>query len=55
MVEQIRMEFHGFLQSWYTDDFSTAGAGANLLPFIKHIQELGPSRGLYLESENHNF
>ena len=44
------MDFPGFLQSWYADDFSMAGAGANILPAIARIEDLGPDHGFYLES-----
>ena len=41
-VEKIRREYHGFLHSWYADDFSTAGAGTNTKPTIARIEALGP-------------
>ena len=41
LAEQIRTEFPGFIQFWYAVDFRTAGVGANLLPAISRIEELG--------------
>ena len=51
LEDQIWTDLPGFIQSWYTDELSIAGAGANLPPGIERIEELGPARGLYLESE----
>ena len=55
MEERIRTEFPGFIQSWYSDDFSTAGSCANILPAIVRNEELGTARGFYLESEKSEF
>ena len=51
MAQQIVMQFSVYLQSWYADDFSTAGAVTNLLPNIAHIEDMGTDRGFYLQSE----
>ena len=55
MEEYIRMEFPGFLQLWYMDDFIMSGACANLLPDIAIIEELGSAPGFYLESNKSQF
>ena len=55
LAEHIRMDLPGFIQFWYADDFRKAGAGANLLPAISGIEELGTTCAFYLVSENHNF
>ena len=37
LVEKIRGEYIGFLQSWYSDDFIIAGAGTHIKPDIACI------------------
>ena len=51
LVEQIWWEYPGFLQLWYSDDFSTAGADAHLKPAIACIEALGPACGLFIGQE----
>ena len=51
LVEHIRIEFPGFLQSCYADDFITVGKGANLLPAISYIEELVPAHCFCLDYE----
>ena len=57
LTEHIWTGFPGFLQSWYTNDFSMEGAGegANLLPTIEHIEYLGNDHGFYLNYEESQF
>ena len=50
MAEQIWMDFPGFLQSWYADEFIMKVTGTNIMPSILRIGELGPVRGFYLKS-----
>ena len=55
LVEQIQGEYTGFPQSWYDDDFSMPGAGAQIKPAIAHIELLGYSRSYFLEPEKSQF
>ena len=40
---------------WYTDNFRTVGAGANILLFIAHIEDMVSDCGFYLEAEKSQF
>ena len=51
LVEQIWWEYPGFLQLWYSDDFSTAGVDAHLKPAIACIEALGPACRLFIGQE----
>ena len=51
LMEKILGGYSGFLQSWYSDDFSMTGAGAHLKPDISCIEALGTARGLFLKTE----
>ena len=55
LVDKIRGEYPGFLQSWYADEFITAGAGAHLKLAISRIESLGPAPGLFLELDKSQF
>ena len=37
LMDQIRGENHGFIQSWYAHDFSTSGEGDHIKPDIYQI------------------
>ena len=51
MVEKIKYEYLGLIQSCYADDFSTAGAGTHLKPIIYYIDALGLAHGLFTKPE----
>ena len=55
MLEQIRGEYTRFLQSWYDDDFSTAGADVYLKHAIASIEALGPAHEFFLRPKKSQF
>ena len=55
LEEKIQIEYPVFPQSYYSDDFITAGAGAHLKPPIARIKALGTACGLFLEPDKSQF
>ena len=49
MTDQIWGKYPGYIQSGYSDDFSTAGAGTHLKTYINHIKVLGPTCDIFLK------
>ena len=49
LVDKIRGEYPGFLQSWYAYDFRTAGAVFHIKPSISCIKVLGCRHGFFLK------
>ena len=54
IVEQIWWEYPGFLQLWYSDDFSTAGTDAHLKPAIACMRTWGLHMDYLLEKRNNS-
>ena len=48
-------EYPIFIQSWYADEFSMAGAQTHLKSDIICIETVGPVHGLFIEPEKSQF
>ena len=55
LLEKIRGEHPGFIESWYDDYFIMVGSDAHLKPDIACIEALGPTHTIFIETDNSQF
>ena len=55
LAEHLKREFPSPIQVWYADDFSATASGRASQPLMKRLREIGPSRGVFPESEKSQY